>query len=87
VTDADLRTLILDCLKSVAPEADVGRLDAHRSFHDQLDIDSIDYLNFVLAIEERLGTRIAEIDYPKLSSLQGALAYLADRWPPPPSGD
>lgn len=79
MSDEALRAVIVDCLLGVAPEADAARLDSHRSFHDQLDIDSVDYLNYILAIEERLGLRIAETDYPRLSSLEGALAYLGDR--------
>ena len=68
-------------LKQVAPEADTAALDPERSFRDQLGIDSIDYLNFMIGLEERLGVRIAEIDYPKLSSLGGCLAYLRQRLP------
>jgi acyl carrier protein len=79
MTGSDLRAVVLACLQSVAPEADVARLDPHQSFHDQVDLDSVDYLNFILAVEDRLGLRIAEADYPRLSSLEGSLAYLADR--------
>lgn len=63
-------------LKDIAPEADVEALDARHSFRDQLDIDSIDYLNFILALETELGIRIPDVDYPKLSSLSGCIAYL-----------
>lgn len=81
MTDTDLRALILACVKSVAPEADLAGLDAHRSFHDQVDIDSVDYLNFILALEDRLNLRIAEADYPRLSNLEGCVAYLGTRLP------
>ena len=47
----DLRAIVLDCLKRVAPEADFDHIDAHRSFYEQMDFDSVDYLNFVLAME------------------------------------
>ena len=78
MTDDTLRTLILDALRGVAPEADLQSLDPDQSFRDQFGIDSIDYLNMIMAIEKKLKLRIAECDYPKLSSLNGCMAYLAN---------
>lgn len=60
----------------VAPETDTDALNATSSFRDQLGIDSVDYLNFIIGLEDRLGVRIAEADHHKLSSLQGCLNYL-----------
>lgn len=76
--DDKLRTLIVDVLRQVAPEADLQSLDPDRSFRDQFGIDSIDYLNMIMALEKKLKLRIAECDYPKLSSLAGCMAYLAN---------
>ena len=81
--EQELRSEILEALKQVAPEADTAALEPERSFRDQLGIDSIDYLNFIVALEKRLGLRIAEIDYPRLSSLDGCLAYLRQHLPTP----
>jgi acyl carrier protein len=72
-----LRKLVLECLVEVAPEAEPQALDPARAFRDQLEIDSLDFLNFVLGLERRLGVRIPESDYPRLASLAGCLAYLA----------
>lgn len=46
------------------------------NFRDQLDLDSMDFLNFVLALHDRLRVEIPETDYPKLYTLDGAVAYL-----------
>lgn len=73
----DLRVLTLEALRQVAPEADLAALDPARSFRDQIEIDSVDYLNFVLALERRLGIRVPELHYPRLSSLDGCVAYLS----------
>ena len=75
--DEALSSVVLDVLRRVAPDMDGVALDPGRTFRDQLGIDSIDFLNFVMALEERLGVRIAESDYPKLSSLDGCIAYFA----------
>jgi len=56
------------------------------SFRDQLDIDSVDFLNFVLALEQRLGRTIPQLDYPRLSTLDGCVAYLTGADDTPPSG-
>jgi acyl carrier protein len=77
--DDTLRARVLDAFKAVAPDSDLDRLDPSRSFRDQFGIDSVDFLNFVMTLERELGLRIPEIDCPKLSSLDGCLAYLAPR--------
>jgi acyl carrier protein len=74
-----LQTLVLETLKQVAPEIDADHLDPAQTFREQVGIDSIDFLNFVMGLEERLGLRIAEVDYPQLSTLNGCLRYLQAR--------
>lgn len=71
---------IIDSLIKVAPDVDPNVLDPDINFRDQFEVDSVDFLGFVLDLEKRLGSRIPEIDYPKLSSMTGALAYLRS-WP------
>lgn len=72
----EIRQTILEVLLEIVPELEPATLDARVSFRDQFEIDSIDYLNFVLALERRLGIKIPEIDYPRLSSLDGCAGYL-----------
>ena len=74
----EIKRTTLEVLMEVVPELEPATLDAGVSFRDQIEIDSIDYLNFVLALEKRLGIRIPEIDYPRLSSLDGCTRYLTD---------
>ncbi|MCB1874308.1 MAG: acyl carrier protein [Chromatiaceae bacterium] len=76
MTEAELKRDILETLAQAAPGSDVSSLDSAVSFRDQIEIDSIDFMNFVLLLEKRLGLKIPEIDYPKLSSLNGCLSYL-----------
>lgn len=74
---AALAQVVLDALTRVAPEVDPAALNPDTCFRDQCEIDSVDFLNFVLALEQALGRRIPEGDYPRLSSLNGCLAYFA----------
>ena len=78
MTQEELRNVVVHALTRVAPEIDPATVRPGVSFRDQLDLDSIDFLNFVLALHDRLGLDIAEVDYPKLMTLDGAVAYLAD---------
>lgn len=63
-------------LVEIAPEIDPNTLDPEKNFRDQYPLDSIDFLHFVLNIEKRLDVKIPEMDYPKLSSLNGSIRYL-----------
>jgi acyl carrier protein len=67
---------ILAVLKDVAPDVDIDRLDPRHSFRDQFDLDSVDYLNFIMALEAAFAIRIPDVDYPRLSTLAGCVAYL-----------
>ncbi len=53
-------------------------LEPRKSFRDQFEIDSVDFLNFILNLEKVLDRKIPEVDYPKLSSLEGCLTYLKE---------
>ena len=82
MTEAEIRKTVLDALASVAPELDEATLLPDRNFREQLDIDSMDFLNFVTAVHHRLGVDIPELDYPKLITLKGAIAYLEGKLVP-----
>ncbi len=67
---------IIDSLTKVAPDIDRNALAPEINFRDQFEVDSVDFLGFVLDLEKRIGIKIPEIDYPKLSSMKGCLSYL-----------
>lgn len=71
-------------VREIVPEADVERLDPNRSFRDQIDMDSVEYLNLVLSLEATFGIHIPDADYPKLSTLNGCIAYLKHTLAEPP---
>jgi acyl carrier protein len=79
MTQEEINVRVLRILGGIAPEADLTRLKPDVSFRDQLDIDSMDFLNFVIALDEELGVRIPESDYPKLSTLKGCVELLASQ--------
>jgi acyl carrier protein len=79
MTADELRKTVLDTLGDIAPEADLDALAPGRNLRAELDIDSMDFLNFVIALNEKLGVEIPEADYPQLITLNSAIGYLAPR--------
>lgn len=76
-TKDEIREAVLRVLGEIAPEADLAAVKPDVSFRDQLDIDSMDFLNFVIAVHEALHVEIPEADYPKLITLNGCVEYLS----------
>lgn len=77
--EAGIRTVVLDALLEVAPDIDPSGLDPSERLRDQVDFDSMDQLNFVTALHQKLGIDVPEADYPKLGAIDGAVRYLTDR--------
>lgn len=69
-------TAVADALHGIAPEADLDEIDSSGALQEELDLDSMDFLNLVVALDERTGVEIPERDYPKVASLDGLVAYL-----------
>ena len=81
MSTVDIRAVVQEELGNIAPEMDVGAIDASADLREALDIDSMDFLNFITAMHRRLGVIVPEVDYPKLTTLDAAVAYLAARRP------
>ena len=78
-TKQDLAAALAEVLGRIAPDIDVADIDRDGDLREEFDIDSMDFLNFVLGVHERLGIEIPEADYPHLFTLDGAVEYLAAR--------
>ena len=76
MTGADIKEAILDILSDIAPDEDLSSVRDDVPFRDQLDMDSMDFLDIVMEIRKRYRIRIPEEDYPKLASMQSTVAYL-----------
>lgn len=81
MTDSELRQMILTLLGNIAPEIDPAQIEPDVSFRDQLDIDSIDFQNLMIGINKRTNIEVPERDYPRLVTVNGAVAYLRARSP------
>jgi acyl carrier protein len=74
--DATLRQTVFDTLCRIAPEVAPADLDPATPLRDQVDLDSMDWLNFLVGLHAALGVDIPEADYRKLVTLDDLLAYL-----------
>lgn len=69
----------LTILRSIAPEVEPGMIEPERPLRHQVDLDSMDWLNFLVGLHERFGVNIPESDYARLVTLNDVLDYLQAR--------
>lgn len=79
VDSATIRQTVLDVLRRIAPEVSPDALQPAKPLRNQVDLDSMDWLNFLVALHEKLGVDIPETDYAKLVTLDDLIAYLATK--------
>lgn len=76
MTNAEIRAVALATLLSIAPEVEADELRGDRPLRSQVDLDSMDWLNFLLGLHEKLQVEIPEADYARLVTLDDVVAYL-----------
>jgi len=79
-----IRTEVLAIIRQLAPEIDPTRIIPDKPLRTQIDLDSMDWLNVLASIHEKLGVNIPETDYGKVVTLDGIVAYLAEKIPAAP---
>lgn len=75
----DYRTAYLEELTRVAPDIDPDGVSDDDHIQEDLELDSMDVLNLVVALHERFGIDIPETDYPQIATVSLAKTYLTDR--------
>jgi acyl carrier protein len=76
MNDTEIRQLACKLLADIAPDTDPASLAGDGDIREGLDIDSIDFLNFVIALSKSSGRSIPEADYAKLFTMDGIVAYM-----------
>lgn len=79
MTDEQIKSIIFKLLGNIAPEADFEALLPNENIQKALDIDSFDFLNLLIKLNDELGVEIPESDYGQLDSLTNIIAYLSER--------
>jgi len=76
MNEADIRDTVVDVLRGIAPEVEPTDLVAAQPLREQVDLDSMDWLNFLIALHEKLRVEIPEADYARLVTMDDVVAYL-----------
>ena len=79
MTPADIKDEILDILENIAPDEDLSELKDDVPFRDQLELDSMDFLDIVMELRKRYKVEVPKEDYPQLASLDSCAAYLGPK--------
>lgn len=77
----ELQKTVLRILGTIAPEADLSNIQPAVPFRDQIDLDSMDFLNFVIAMHKEFKVEIPEADYARVATLEGCAAYIQAHQP------
>jgi acyl carrier protein len=76
MTPAEIREEVLDILKDIAPDEDLSQLDDDVRFREQLELDSMDFLDIVMELRKRHRVQVPEADYIQLASMSSTVTYL-----------
>ncbi|NIL98717.1 MAG: acyl carrier protein [Planctomycetales bacterium] len=76
MTGEQIRTAIIDILGDIAPDDDLSDLKDDVAFRDQLELDSMDFLDIVMELRKRYRVEVPEEDYGQLASMHSTVTYL-----------
>ncbi len=76
MTIDEIKNVILEIIQDIDDEADFENLTPSESLRDQLDLDSMDFLDIVMELRKRYKIQIPEADYPQLATLDSCVNYL-----------
>ncbi len=81
MTSDQARQVVCEVLGGIAPEADLDVIDPHVELQEELDLDSMNFLDLMAGIHARTGIAIPERDYPMVATLDGCIAYMCEHAP------
>ena len=79
-TKEEVREIVRNIIAEIAPDEDVSGLKAEIPLREQLDLDSMDFLDIVMELRKQYAIEVPESDYPKLESLDSCADYLVDKF-------
>ena len=76
MTKAEIGQAIIDIIEDIVPDEDCSRLNPDDQLRDQLDLDSMDFLDIVMELRKQYKVEVPEADYPNLATLNSCIEYL-----------
>ena len=80
LSNAEVRTKVLDIIADIALDDDVTGIKDDVALRDQLDLDSMDFLDIVMELKKRHKIEVPQEDYPRLASMSSCVEYLAPKF-------
>ena len=80
MTKEDIKKVVLDIISEIAPDEDLSNVQPDVRLRDQLDLDSMDFLDIVMELRKQHGIEVPEEDYQKLASLDSCADYLTPKF-------
>lgn len=79
MNEEEIKNTIFQLLKQIAPDTEPSALQPDENIRETLNIDSFDSLQFIVALNEKLGIEIPEQDYGKIATLKSLVSYILDK--------
>ena len=80
MTPEQVKQIVIDIINEIAPDEDTSNLKGEVSLRDQMDLDSMDFLDIVMELRKQHGIEVPEADYPRLASLDSCAEYLTPKF-------
>jgi acyl carrier protein len=80
MTATDVRQIVIDIISDIAPDEDLSSLEDSVSLREQLDLDSMDFLDIVMELRKRHKVEVPQEDYPRLATLASCVEYLSPKF-------
>ncbi|MFC2140160.1 acyl carrier protein [Candidatus Auribacterota bacterium] len=76
MTRDQIRQVLIDIIQELAPDDDISSIDDNKRIRDQIDLDSMDFLDIIMELRKKYGIQVPEEDYPQFATLRGSSDYL-----------
>jgi acyl carrier protein len=80
MSNTEVRQIVLDIISDIAPDEDLGTIKDELSLREQLDLDSMDFLDIVMELRKRHKVEVPAEDYPKLATMASCVTYLTPKF-------
>ena len=80
MTEEQVKQIVIDIINEIAPDEDTSNLKSEVNLRNQMDLDSMDFLDIVMELRKQHGIEVPEEDYPKLASLDSCADYLTPKF-------
>ena len=80
MTPENIKEIVINIINEIAPDEDTANLKSEINLRDQMDLDSMDFLDIVMELRKQHGIEVPEEDYPKLASLDSCAQYLTPKF-------